>query len=256
MKFGICTKPEKVALLKEGTLDYIELNLANVQKMTDEELKNTKQLLDSYNTPAEATNGFFPETVRLCGADYNPAQVAEYTKRALNNAAYLGIFTCVLGSSKARNIAEGDDRETCLKQFEEAIVIAGDVAKTTGTTIVLEPLRVAEANYLNRVSEGAEICRRVAHPNILLLADYYHVMDAKEDLQVLVDNKDILRHTHVSDPATRKYPMPNDGHDYAPLVKALKTAGYDLRMSIEGGCPGDFVPCTEESISFLRQIFA
>ena len=255
MKFGICTAPEKVAKLKPGTLDYVELNLSNVQKMTDEELKNVKDLLDSCGTPAEATNGFFPAEVRLCGAEYDPAKVAEYTKRALNNAAYLGIFTCVLGSSKARNIAEGDDRETCLKQFEEAIVVAGDVAKTTGTTIVLEPLRAFEANYLNRVSEGAEICRRVAHPNILLLADYYHVMDAKEDLQVLVDNADILRHTHIASP-DRKYPMPDDGHDYGPLAQALKAGGYNCRMSIEGGCPGDFVPCTEESIAYLRQIFA
>ncbi len=255
MRFGICTTPDKVVKLKPGTLDYIELNLTNVHKMTDEELKNTKEMLNSCGTPAEATNGFFPAEVRLCGAEYDPAKVAEYTKRALNNAAYLGIFTCVLGSSKARNIAEGDDRETCLKQFEEAIVVAGDVAKTTGTTIVLEPLRAFEANYLNLVSEGADICRRVAHPNIHLLADYYHVMDAKEDLQVLVDNADILRHMHIASPE-RKFPLPSDGHDYGPLAKALKAANYNGRMSIEGGSPADFVPCAEEAIAYLRSIFA
>ena len=255
MRFGICTTPDKVAKLKPGTLDYMEMNLSKVQAMSDEELKNTKDLLLSIGTPAEATNGFFPEEVRLCGSSYDPAKVAEYTKRALHNAAYLGIFTCVLGSSKARNIAEGDDRESCLKQFEEAIVVAGDVAKTTGTTIVLEPLRAFEANYLNRVSEGAEICRRVAHPNILLLADYFHVMDAKEDLQVLVDNADLLRHLHIASP-DRKYPLPGDGHDYGPLANALKKAGYNGRMSIEGGCPGDFVPCTEEAMVYLRSVFA
>ena len=255
MRFGICTTPDKVAKLKPGTLDYMEMNLSTVQAMSEEELKKTRDFILSIGTPAEATNGFFPAEVRLCGAEYDPAKVAEYTKRALNNAAYLGIFTCVLGSSKARNIAEGDDRESCIKQFEEAIVVAGDVAKTTGTTIVLEPLRAFEANYLNLVSEGADICRRVAHPNICLLADYYHVMDAKEDLQVLVDNADILRHMHIASP-DRKYPMPGDGHDYGPLAKALKAAGYNCRLSIEGGCPGDFVPCTEEAMAYLRSVFA
>jgi len=258
MKFGLCTTPDKAAELKQGTLDYIEMNLSNIQKMTDEALKEAKAKLDAIGTPAEAANGFFPADVRLVGARYDKNKVAEYTKRALNNAAYLGIFTCVLGSSGARNLEEGDDRTACLAQFEEAIAVAGDVAKTVGTTIALEPLNVREANYLNTVAEGADICRRVAHPNVLLLADYFHVADSKEDLQVIVDNADILRHTHIADPIKRKYPLEGDGCEanYLAFAKALKDAKYELRMSIEGGCPGEFVECTEKSIAYLRRLFA
>jgi len=256
MKFGLCTSPDKAAKLKPGTLDYIEMNLSNVQKMTAEELAAAKKLLEEIGTPAEATNGFFPGEVRLCGKDYNPDTVREYTVRALDNAAYLGIHTCVLGSSKARNIEEGDDRDSCLAQFEEALVIAGDVAKEYGTTVVLEPLNVKEANYLNTVAEGAVICRRINHPNVMLLADYYHVAYANEPMSVFTENADILRHMHISDPASRKYPLPTDGADYGPLAKALKDAGYNCRMSIEGGCPGDFVESTEAAMAYLRQLFA
>lgn len=256
MKFGLCTSPDKAAKLKPGTLDYIEMNLSNVQKMTAEELAAAKKLLEEIGTPAEAANGFFPGEVRLCGKDYRPDTVREYTVRALDNAAYLGIHTCVLGSSKARNIEEGDDRDSCLAQFEEALTIAGDVAKEYGTTVVLEPLNEKEANYLNTVSEGAVICRRVNHPNIMLLADYYHVAYANEPMSVFTENADILRHMHISDPANRKYPLPTDGADYGPLAKALKDAGYNCRMSIEGGCPGDFVESTEAAMAYLRQLFA
>lgn len=256
MKFGLCTSPDKAATLKPGTLDYIEMNLSNVQKMTAEELAKAKAILNDIGIPAEAANGFFPGEVRLCGKNYAPATVAEYTRRALENAAYLGIHTCVLGSSKARNVEEGDDRDACMKQFEEALVIAGDIAGEYGTLVVLEPLNVKEANYLNTVAEGAVICRRVAHPNVMLLADYYHVAYASEPMSVFTDNADILRHMHIADPANRKYPLPTDGADYAPLAKALKDAKYDLRMSIEGGCPGEFAESTEQSIAYLREIFA
>lgn len=256
MRFGICTSPDNAAQLAPGTLDYIELGLSAIQKMSDGEVYALKARLSELGTPAEATNGFFPAEVRLCGARYNPETVAEYTKRALANAAELGIFTCVLGSGAARNVEEGDDRAACIAQFEEALAVVGDVAKLTGTTVVLEPLRVKEANYMNTVSEGAQICRHVNHPNILLLADYFHVMDAGEDLNVLVENRDLLRHIHIATPGLRTFPTEEDGHDYAPFAAALKTAGYDLRMSIEGGSPGDFAQIAPRAIAYLRRVFA
>jgi len=256
VKFGICTTPDKAALLKPGTLDYIEMNLSNIAKMSDEEINAAKDKLEAIGTPAEAVNCFFPGDIRLVGPRYDRNQVIEYAKGALDKAARLGIFTCVLGSGKSRNLEEGDDRESCLKQFEEAVAAAGDVAAVYGTTIVLEPLRVAEANYLNTVAEGAEICRRMAHPNVLLLADYFHVDDWGEELSVLEANKDILRHVHIASPGKREFPLPEDGHDYKPFADALKAAGYTARMSIEGKYAGDFVEDTTNSIAYLRQIFA
>ena len=256
MKFGICASIDNIAKLNPGTVDYVELSLSNIQKMTAEELKATADRLASIGVPTEAANGFFPPEVRLCGKEYRPENVSEYTKRAMDNADYLGIHTCVLGSSFARNIPEGEDRDTCLCQFEEAVVIAGDIAKEHGTVVVLEPLCVKEANYLNKVSEGAEICRRLAHPAVFLLADYYHVMDAKEPMSVYTENADLLRHLHIADPAIRSFPRPTDGHDYAPLAAAVKAAKYDLRMSIEGGAPEPFAERGHEAIAYLRKLFA
>lgn len=256
MKFGICTTPEKAALLKPGTLDYIEMNLTNIAKMSDEDVKKAKALLESIGTPAEAGNCFFPSDLRLCGPRYDKKQVIEHTKRALDKAAALGIFTCVLGSGRSRNLEEGDDRESCLKQFEEAVATAGDIAKIYGTIIVLEPLRVAEANYLNTVAEGADLCRRIGHPNVLLLADYFHMDDWGEELSVLAANKDILRHTHIAAPVSRAFPLPEDGHDYKPFADALRAAGYNFRMSIECRNTDSFAEDATRSIAYLRQIFA
>lgn len=256
MKFGICTSPDKAARLAPGTIDYIEMNLSHIQKMTAGELAEAQSILQSIDLTAEAANCFFPAEIRLCGRSYSAAAVREYTKCAMDHAAQLGIHTCVLGSSKSRSIDDGDDRADCLRQFEEALVVAGDIARQYDSLVVLEPLNAKETNNLNTVAEGAAICRRLAHPSVRLLADYYHVMYAKEPLSVYTDNADLLCHLHIADPIHRQYPLPEDGCDYAPLAQTLKRAGYTMRLSLEGGCSGDFVTTTEASIAYLRRLFA
>lgn len=194
--------------------------------------------------------------MRLCGAEYDPKTIAAYTENALARAAELGIFTCVLGSGNSRNVTDGDDRDECVSQFEEALSIVGNIAMRTGTTVVIEPLRAKETNLVNTVSEGAEICRRVDHPNIRLLADYFHVVESGEGLGAIVENRDLIRHIHIAAPISRRAPSEDDGHDYSPFVEVLKRAGYDLRVSIEGNVNGDFSEIVPRSIAYLRRIFA
>ena len=76
MKFGICASIDNIAKLNPGTVDYVELSLSNIQKMTAEELKATADRLASIGVPTEAANGFFPPEVRLCGKEYRPENVS------------------------------------------------------------------------------------------------------------------------------------------------------------------------------------
>lgn len=254
MKFGLCTSADKLTKLKPGTLDYIEMNLSAIHEMPEEKLREAAFILSGAGTPAETTNCFFPKELRLCGSEYRAQKVAEYTKRALEKASRLGIQLCVLGSGKSRSIGDGEDDAACMRQFEEVVRLAGELAQPYGITVALEPLRRAETNVINTVEEGGAVCRRIAHPNVRLLADLYHVADAGEPLDVLKQNADLLCHMHIANPATRSYPSEADPFDYGALKEALADAGYDRRISIEGSCPGDFAVCTEESIAFLRRV--
>ena len=255
MKFGICASPDKLTKLAPGTIDYLEMNLTSIQGMDEETLKKNIALLREANVPAETTNCFFPPHVRLCGEEYDPAAITEYTKRALDNAARLGVQLCVIGSGKARHLEEGREEE-CRRQVEESVVRAADLAHPYGITIVVEPLRAAETNYIITVAEGGDLCRRLHHPNIGVHADLYHMADAGEPLSVLTDNAALLRHFHIAAPGTRAYPAETDGCDYAALAKTLHDAGYDRRISIEGSSPEDFAAGVDSSIAFLRRTFA
>ena len=255
MRIGICTDAKHIALLEEGAADYIELNLTSIKNMSEVEFLEMENILDAKGIKAEATNCFFPADIKLCGRRLDMVKVAVHTERALKRAAYLGIHTCVLGSGGARMIEEGENAKSCLSQMIEVFGRVGDIAKEFGTTIVIEPLNKGETNSINSVSEGAEIVRKLKHDNIKLLADIFHVELEKEPLSVISDNGDILRHMHIARPEGRLFPKEGDGYDYEAVKAAVDKAGYDLRISIEGRCEGDFKTNAEESLAFMKKIF-
>lgn len=255
MKIGICANVQEMITLKDGAADYAELNLTALTNMTEEAYKEAKALLSSKGIAAEATNCFFPGDIKLCGDQRNLDVITEYTKKALDRAAGLGIHTCVLGSGAARKIAEGDDVSECQKQLDEVFYAIGECAKEYQTAVVIEPLNKKETNVINTVTEGAQMAKRVNHPNILLLADIYHVELENEPLSVMVENKDILRHVHIANPEGRLFPKAGDGYDYEAVKAVLKQANYDLRISIEGAPFGAWKESAEESLAFLKEVF-
>ncbi len=255
MKIGICTDVQQIITLKDGAADYVELNLTSLATMPEEEYKDAKALLVSKGIAAEATNCFFPGDMKLCGSRMDLRVITEYSKNALNRAAGMGIHTCVLGSGGARKIEEGENVADCQKQLDEVFYAIGECAKEYDTTVVIEPLNKKETNVINTVSEGAAMVKRVNHPNILLLADIYHVELEKEPLSVISENGSILRHVHIANPEGRLFPKAGDAYDFEAVKNALQDAGYNLRISIEGAPFGEWKESAEESLAFLKSIF-
>jgi sugar phosphate isomerase/epimerase len=255
MKIGICASTENAALLAPGVIDYVELNLKAIAEMPSQVFSETKKLLASKGVKAECANGFFPGTIPLVGPALDLGAVKEYTRGALDRARDIGITTCVLGSGKARKVPEGFDPSDALKQFEEVAYAVGDIAKANGVTVVIEPLNRKETNLINSVAEGAALCRRLSHPNVLLLADLYHVALENEPLSAISANGDIIKHIHIAYPEGRTAPLPSDGYDYSALARELKKAGYDLRVSIEGRIPDNYAGTVAASAAFLKSVF-
>ena len=255
MRFGLCGPVKQLTKLKPGTIDYAELALFDVQPLSEEGLREAEEILKNAGVKAETTNGFFPGELRLCGKDYRREKVDEYTKIAFDKAKRLGVELCVLGSGTARRIEEGDDRAACIAQLDEMFWTVGERAKEYGITVAIEPLNKGEVNNLNSVGEAAETVRRVGHPNITVMADFFHVAQENEPFSIVVTEKDILTHLHISRPITRTAPLPDDAYDYMQIKAVLDEAGYDARMSVEGRIDGDFAETTEQSFAYLRQIF-
>ncbi|MDP4133378.1 MAG: sugar phosphate isomerase/epimerase [Bacillota bacterium] len=256
MKIGVATDMGLIKALGGGVVDYAELNLTSISGYTDEQIENCISISENTGVTMEAAACFFPPTIKLCGSSYSLDVISEYSKNALCKAAKLGIHTCVLGSGGARKIEEGADFDSCKSQFDEAVNAVGDIAKEFGTTIVIEPLNKGETNLINTVKEGAELCRRLNHPNVKLLADFYHVALENEPYTNISENGDLLRHVHIAYPEGRLSPMPEDNFDYAAVKRALKDAEYNLRVSIESRIKTDFYEEVKKSATFLKELFS
>lgn len=242
MKFGCCVDalartPEGAAVpnieqLAELGYDYVELYLASLTALPEDEFQAVVDRLGRAGIPCEACCIFYPRTVRLTGPDVDWAQVEDYDRRAIGRAARLGAEIIVFGSAGAKNVPEGFPYEQAWAQIVHAMRIAAPIAAAHGITIVIEPLNRKEANIVLNGAEGLKLAREINRPSVQLLIDFYHMALEGESPDILLTAGDAIRHTHISTVPARAYPVAVEPA-YLPFFANLKAIGYKGRMSIE-----------------------
>lgn len=234
VRLGICSSIENIEIIAEVGYSYIETAVNSMVELTQDEFEKYLEKVNSSKINIEACNGLFPGNIKLVGDELDYDQVKKYISDALDRVSQLGVDIVVFGSGGSRRIPEGYDRIKAKEQFIKVIKIVGEEASKYNITIVLEPLNKAETNLLNSVREGLELVKEVAHPNIKLLADYYHMRRESENLNILNDATAYIKHCHIAHGQTRQYPSSEDKDKYAEFIKLLNQNKYEGRISIEG----------------------
>jgi sugar phosphate isomerase/epimerase len=158
----------------------------------------------------------------------------------------------VWGSAGSRNVPEGFSREQAMEQITAFLKMAGEVARRSDVIIAIEPLRRQESNILNTGAEALEIVRRVKHPNIRMIIDYFHLREEKEDPRIIEVARREIVHLHFANPHGRVWPHNlAEDDDYAAFFGYLKKTGYSGGISIEG--EGSLENDGEASREFFRQ---
>lgn len=240
IRFGVCTKFDKLELLEKTGYDYMEFALSSLEKRSEEEYAQIVKLVDASTLKVEAFNGFFPADIALVGPEMDMDRIAAYTEKALCRAARLGGKVAVLGSGKSRNIPEDFPYETAYRQFCEVFDLCANIAGKYGMTVALEPLNPKETNFLTTVADGIALCRQVNNPHGKCLADFYHVSQSGEPLDAIRESDGWIVHTHLAAPS--RY-MPESQEDIAVCklwAQALKDCGYNGRLSLEGHYAPDY----------------
>src|SRR5262249_49637791 len=80
--------------------------------------------------------------------------------------------------------------------------------------------------------EAEKLAKRINHPRIQLLADYYHFALENEPIEHLANVAPMVCHVHFSNPVGRGYPHQADEH-FSAFYRQLRANGYDERMSVE-----------------------
>jgi sugar phosphate isomerase/epimerase len=241
MKFGICSAPGALGepqrlndLLIEAGVDYLDWAIGAIMA-SEAEFEKLRLLVDSGPLKAEAYMAFLPPNHRVTGPNVNLASVLEYATEAMRRAKILGGEVIVLGSAGARKVPEGFDMAVARNQFIEFGRELGPRAQEAGITIAIEPLNTTEDNFITSVAQGADYVDAIGHPNIQLLADFYHMFEENEPLENVKNAGARLKHTHLADLGRVAPGYAQEGEaDFVGFFGALRAAGYDARCSFEG----------------------
>lgn len=257
IRFGVCADVSSVPDIAKAGYDYFEYNLGSLAKMSDDAYLNFAKTVSGLPILPECFNCFFPPDISPVGEKTDLRVIGTYAEKGLKRAAEIGGKVAVIGSGGARRIPDGYDPKTAYKQFCDALDVCGNAAAKNGMTIVVEPLRAAETNLVNLVSEGMRVCRDVNNPHVRLLADFYHMYMGNESTSVLKDAADLLTHVHLARPNEDRC-MPTEADYPTCKVRAedLKKAGYSGRISLEGNMGPDFIKTITETKKMLDAYFA
>ena len=230
---GICGTAHAEAAAAAG-LDYLEANVFKflMPEQSDEDFAANAELAKTMVPPIYSANGFYPGDIRLTGPDVETERAIQYANTAIRRAAQIGMKVLVLGSGRARAIPEGFDRAEAEAQFLSLLKGMAPAAEQYDVLIAIEPLQLSECNFINLVSEGAEIARKTGSSHICVLADFYHMARMNEGPEGIFAAADKLVHCHIAECRERTAPGV-DGDDFTPYFRALKEIGYSGRISFE-----------------------
>ncbi|MHC4562867.1 MAG: sugar phosphate isomerase/epimerase family protein [Planctomycetota bacterium] len=235
MKLGICTAADTLDTLPDG-LDYIEESVGGALCPREDETAFEAALAKCKGAaaPVVAANCFIPGDLKSTGPDVDAAALDDYVATALARAERVGIDKIVFGSGGSRRVPDGFDKAEAFDQLVGHLKRWGPIAAKHGVTIVIEPLQTAECNIVNTVTEGAELAGAADHPNVKLLADFYHMACDGEGPESIRQAGDLLQHCHTAEKDKRTAPGAA-GDDFRPYLKALKDIGYTGAISLECG---------------------
>jgi sugar phosphate isomerase/epimerase len=240
MKIGVCCGEREFNAAGRSGFAYVEMSAQTVRNLDAEALKALRERAFSEGLTIDGFNGFFSGEVSLY--DDPLEKITAYAEKNFYAARELGASYCVVGSGRNRFVPEGMDKKDAEAKFMEIMDGIGDKAGQYGVQVILEPLRYAETNLLNTLSEGIAFCRAVGNPNVSCLVDFYHFFMNGESYDIF----DTLRpgeitHVHLARPnQDRVYPKKEDApvlEQWAGLLRKIK---YDRRISLECNWAGGF----------------
>ena len=252
VQVGYCTRLANLEAAKAAGFDYVELATSEIAALSDAEFEQAAARIRQAGLPVPATNLFLPATLKVTGPEIDRDQQMAYVRKAFARLEQIGTTIVVFGSGGARQVPAGFSKDEAMRQLVEFGRRIAPEARARGITIAVEPLRPEETNIINSAAEGLALVEAIGDPNFQLMVDFYHLASVKEDPSIVVRARDHLRHLHMANPDGRVFPRAAGEYDYAPFFAALRTIGYDRRISVEASTK-DFTGDAPQAITFLRR---
>ena len=251
ISIGVCTRDVEGA--KKYGFDYIEPAAADIAAMSDADFQQFSEEVLVLPLRCRALNSLIRRPdLKVVGDDVSLTAIADYLEPCFARCHLLGASIVVWGSAGSRNVPEGASRQHAELQIIEFLRMAGDIARKHNLVVAIEPLRHQESNILNTGAEALRMVRRVKHPQVRVILDYYHMREENEDPRIIESAGKEIVHFHFANPHGRLWPrdLSEDDH-YTAFFRSLKKTGYSGGISVEG--KGSFENDGNATRDFFRQ---
>ena len=195
-----------------------------------------REIEERFSLKPEVANGFLPGRLHICGGHPDTEELLDYGETACRRADEVGTQFIVFGSGGARQIPEGFDHARGMEQFVDFCRELVRRIADCNVVVLLENLQAKECNVVNLLAQEQEIVEAVDSPRLQMMADFYHMAAMEESPEAIVKAGRHLKHVHIADPNTRRWPGETDG-DLSRYFQALRQIGYQGRISFECGWP-------------------
>jgi len=219
--------------------EYLEVPLYAAAEFKRERLAKIKETAFCAEVPITSSNMFFPGSLALLGDGFNKKAVLEYTKKALQAAAFLGIKTAVLGSGGVRRKPDDMPQDEAAEKLALIFKKVAEIAEKHEIVIALEPLNSDESNTITSCREGMEMIERVNHPNFKFLLDLYHMHKSGETAEDIISVAPVLRHCHIAAVPDRGFPSQERFDCYAGFLETLRNIRYTGDVTVESSFDGE-----------------
>lgn len=248
---GLADACERAAALG---FDAVEVFPPSTDAVQADELQ---PLLDQHQLKLAALGtgaGMVKHGLSLTSADADHrGRARAFVKQIIDKAGEFGA-SAIIGSMQGRWGGE-TDKPTALKYLAEALDECGSHASQYGVPLIYEPLNRYETNLCNTVADGVALLQTLSNPNVVLLADLFHMNIEEANLaDALRHGGKHIGHIHFVDSNRRAAGL---GHmDYGPISEALRDIGYDGYACAEAFPIPDSQTAAEKTISAFQQFLA
>ena len=253
MQLGCCVPIEKYELAAALGYDYAELPAWEVQLLEPRQLEALLERMEKTRLPVPRLNAYCGGVPAIVGEGVNDESTRAYARSLMKKAAALGVATIGIGAPSARVLPSGFDPHEADRQCERFLRITAEEAAPYHITLLLESIHSGACSYINRLSQAADMVRRVNLPQVRLMADLYHMDVQGEPFALLAPYAQDIRHVHVStagEGLARGLYGAKDAAACAEAFRAIQSIGYDGTVSIEP----DASALSEESMKTALEI--
>jgi hydroxypyruvate isomerase len=233
--FGNLPFDQRLEKVSEAGIKNVELT-GEFSKWTDDDFKNFNAKKHDLGMAFDATSGVRTGIGDPAAGD----KLIEEMKPFLETMHRLECPTLILLSgNKIPSATAYQQHDACVENLGRAI----ELASKSNVSIVLENIDPEENPnyYLTSVAEGFEILRKVNHPKVKFLYDFYHEQISEGNLiEKLEKNIDITGIVHIADVPGRHEPGTGE-INYTNIYKKLMELNYTGTVAMEFRPTGDAV---------------